>query len=124
MTKPCTLPELIDFIRENQGIARNKPVLVTSYLEKDLGITGDDGSDLLEAIEERYNITFTMESLGLSKGQGLFHSEGMRIFQLIASLFGRDSENVKDITVGDLYIAICQADWNSSRDVSSDIAQD
>ena len=119
MTKPCTLPELIDFIRENQGIARSKPVLVASYLEKDLGITGDDGSDLLEAIQDRYSISFTMDSLGLSKGQSIFHTEGMRVFQLIASLVGRDSENVKDITVGELYLAICRADWNNSGDGSS-----
>ena len=102
MNEPCSPAEFIDFIRENQRISRSKEVLESSCLEKDLGITGDDGCELLEAIGKRFDVSLTKEALGLSDGQYLFHNEGCRVFQLHASVFGRDSENVKAITVGEL----------------------
>src|SRR5262245_19362155 len=109
MDEPCSLLEFIDFIRETQRIPRSKEVLESSYLEKDLGITGDDGCELLEEIERRFKVSFNPTVLGLRDGQYLFHSEGGKILQLIASVLGRDFENVKSITVGELYRATCRA---------------
>ena len=106
---------LIAFIRKHQGISQNKLISETSLLEKDLGITGDDGCELLEAIEKEFSLSFLgsdgslREVFGLSDGQYLFHSEGVGLFSAIASLFGRDVENVKAISVGDLYSAISKA---------------
>jgi acyl carrier protein len=111
MSLEVTLENLISIIRECQGFSEKDRITEASLLEKDLGISGDDGSELLEAIEKQFDISFAgsdgslRDAFGLSEGQYLFHSEGMNLFWLIASLFGRGSENVKSITVGELYLA-------------------
>jgi hypothetical protein len=89
-------------------------------LEKNLGITGDDGCALLLAVEEKFGISLTgadgsiHKGFDLEEGQYLFHSEGFNPCWLIARLFGRDPENVKAITVGDLYHAVCKASRTAS----------
>lgn len=111
MSLEVTLQNLVSIIRECQAFPEKDKITEASLLEKDLGITGDDGSELLEAIEKKFDISFSgpdgslREAFGLSEGQYLFHGEGMSLFRLIASLFGRNSENVKAITVGELYLA-------------------
>lgn len=111
MNIDVTLESLICLIRESQGFSEKDLVTEASLLEKDLGITGDDGCELLETIEKKFNISFTgsdgslRDAFGLKEGQFLFHSEGMGLFMWLASLFRRDAENVKAITVGELYLA-------------------
>ncbi len=115
MSIDVTLESLFSIIREHAGFSEKDVITEASLLEKDLGITGDDGCELLEAIEKKFTISFTgsdgslREAFGLTEGQYLFHSEGMELSMWIASLFGRDSENVKAITVGELYLAARQA---------------
>jgi acyl carrier protein len=111
MSLEVTLENLISIIRECQGFSEKDIITEASLLEKDLGITGDDGSELIEVIEKKFDISFAgsdgslRDAFGLGEGQYLFHSEGMNLFWLLASLFGRDLENVKTITVGELYLA-------------------
>ncbi|MDR0782087.1 MAG: DUF1493 family protein [Pseudomonadales bacterium] len=114
MNHPLTLDNLIALIREHQGISPKTKIGANSFIEKDLGITGDDGCELLQVIEKEFGVSFTgqdgsiREAFDLESNQYLFNSEGLNIFWLIARLFGRDSENVKQITVGELYRAVCK----------------
>lgn len=119
MRQTLTPDSLIALIREHQRVAPKLEIGENSLLEKDLGITGDDGCELLEAIQEKFEISFLgqdgtiKDAFNLKDGQYLFHSEGMGLFWLIARLFDRDLENVKPITVGELYRAACKANDKS-----------
>lgn len=103
-----SLENLINVIRENQGLSGRDNITKTSLLEQDLGITGDDGTELLETIENTFDISFVgkdgsiREAFGLSQEQFLFHRDGM-------GLLGLGSENVKPITVEQLYLAMLGA---------------
>lgn len=118
MKTTVSLDELIALVREHQGISPKQAITESSLLENDLGITGDDGCELLQAVERKFGISFAgadgslRDAFGLSEGQFLFHSEGMNLFWLIERLCGREPENVKAITIGDLYRAICRAKEN------------
>ena|SRR3569833_1156039 len=115
MTTAISMDELIAFIREHQGISPKQEITESSLLENNLGITGDDGCELIQAIERQFGILFSRsggslgEAFDLSEGECLFHSEGTNLFWLTHRLFGRDQENVKAITVGDLHLAVCRA---------------
>lgn len=73
-----------------------------SLVEDDLGVTGDDGDELLIAIENEFGIRFADENgsirkaFDLKEDEYLFHSEGMH-------LFFRKKENVFPMTVGQFY---------------------
>jgi acyl carrier protein len=109
MNATISLDELIALIREHQGISGKKEITESSLLEKDLGISGDDGGELIEAIEKKFNLSFAgadgslSKAFGLSEGQYLFHGEVN-----LLGVFVRP-ENVKEITVGELYLAACKA---------------
>lgn len=102
------LENLIALIREFHCIPDKTEISETTLLENDLGITGDDGCDLLEEIEKTYKLSFTgkdgslREFFDLEENQFLFHSEGLDLFGIFSFIFGREPENVKPITVGDL----------------------
>lgn len=109
---PVTLDDVIAFIREHQGVGDGIPITATTLLENDLGITGDDGCELLEALQKRFDISFTgsdgslREAFGLRQGEYLFHSEGIGLFQMLAGLFSRDIENIKPLSAGELHQVI------------------
>jgi acyl carrier protein len=58
MTSTVTVAEVIAYIRESQGITEAKSITTDTLLECDLGITGDDGSELLEDLQKRFGISF------------------------------------------------------------------
>ena len=97
MNSMCSLDDFIAFIREHQSISRKKTIVESSLLESDLGITGDDGEELIQAIQDRYSVSFigsdgtVREAFGLAEDQYLFGSEGFNWFKRV---------NVKPITVG------------------------
>jgi hypothetical protein len=47
--KDLPFDQFADFVREWGGLSRKKKIAPESEFEADLGITGDDGCDLLEA---------------------------------------------------------------------------
>ena len=73
-----------------------------TLVEDDLGITGDDGDDLLLTLQDEFGILFGDENgsirkaFGLQDDQYLFHSEGFKTF------FSKE-ENVFPLTVEQLY---------------------
>lgn len=118
MTKELTFHNLVSLIRELQGISNKTEINESTLLENDLGITGDDGSELLEAIETRFNLSFESDSgpslreiFNLEKDQYLFHSEGVDFLGLIASFFGKKTQNVKPLSVGELFTGALKAKY-------------
>lgn len=103
MNHDASIDNLIRIIREFHRIPQRKVICGNSLIENELGITGDDGVELLEEIEKTYGISFAREDFGLSKNESLFHSEGASLSGLLVWLFGRDKENVKALTVAQLH---------------------
>jgi len=116
MPLPCSFDEFASFVRENQGISPKRAILPTTLIEKDLGITGDDGDELLLAIQRHFAVSFVgpdgsiRKAFGLNEGQFLFHGEAVSAFYLLARLFGGklQSDNVVPITMGQLYEVTCR----------------
>jgi acyl carrier protein len=94
--------EFADFVRSQCGISRKKKITPESKFEDDLGVTGDDGVDLLRATERRFDIQLSDAEHGyrptfdLGPDEFLFHSEGW--FPTPGS--------VREFKVGDLYGAV------------------
>lgn len=107
--------EFAEFVREWAGISRKKEILLGSRFEDDLGITGDDGCDLLQATEKRFSVQLHSNEDGFRKtfslgpNEFLFHSEGWGpdLYDILA-LFGRTPKTIRDFTVGELYTAVCK----------------
>jgi acyl carrier protein len=99
--------QLADFVRKWALLRNDKQISLDTQFERDLGITGDDGIELLEALQERYGIEFTSESFGLESNEYVFHSEGFGLFPIFfQSLFGKPIPEVRSFTVGELYEAV------------------
>ena len=121
MIKELSIENLVTLIRTTQGISKNKVINESTLLESDLGITGDDGRELLEEIENQFNLSFVgkdgthKEFFDLENNQYLFHSEGVDLFGIFSFFLGRKTENVKSISVGELYNAASKAKRNSEN---------
>ena len=122
MAADSSFEQLVNFIREWACIRARKPITRDTQFERDLGITGDDGCDLLKAVEEHFGTSLHSEEDGyrktfnLGSNEYLFHSEGGFILPFydsapLITLFGSDSasfgaENVRAFTVGELHDAL------------------
>jgi hypothetical protein len=112
------LENLISLIREFHCIPDKTEINETTLLEDDLGITGDDGCELLEEIEKAFSLSFTGKDGSLRKffdleeNQFLFHGEGVDLFGIFSFIFGKKPENVKPISVGDLLAGSIKAKNN------------
>ncbi len=97
--------EFADFIRSECGISRKRNITPESTFEDDLGITGDDGADLLEATEKRFDVQLSDAEHGyrrtfdLGPDEFLFHSES----------WFRARGSVREFKVGDLYRAVLKS---------------
>lgn len=105
-----TFERLNKFIISERGKYR-KPFSEKTTLEKDLGITGDDADDFMDAFFLEFNINY--ESFELGK---YFHSEGLDLFfvgTMIRKLTGAKRLNnpIYDITLGDLMRSIELRKW-------------
>jgi hypothetical protein len=73
---------------------------------------GDDGIDLLEAIESRFSVTFPAEEqdfralFNIQPNEYLFHGEDFG-FPLRA-IFFKPAYSIRACTVGELYEVVCQ----------------
>ena len=111
METTTSIDELVQFIRYEMSISDRVPITEDSMLESDLGITGDDGVDLINAIEKAFDIVIfdsgkpTYNVFNLKENEYLFHSEGWDFWGLIQC-------TVKPISVGDLHQAIVKLQHN------------
>lgn len=115
MDRPLTFENLVALIRSDQRISVSKSITEHTELERDLGITGDDGAELLIEIEKQFSLSFAgkdgtiKEVFGLGENQYLFHSEAFFPFTWLLSIFGKKEAYVKPLTVGQLYEAAKKA---------------
>nr|WP_237449371.1 DUF1493 family protein [Pantoea sp. Taur] len=76
------MEEVIEFVREFSGDHKS---VITEHTRQDadLGITGDDGVELLEDAEKKFGVSFVteersfQETFGLGDNEYLFNSEGL-----------------------------------------------
>lgn len=114
MNTVIELEDVIAFIREHQRLGVRIPITSTTFFERDLGITGDDGVELLEDIQKRFGVSFIgpdgslRVAFGLAADEYLFHSEGFSLFGFIAHLFGWASEKVRPLSVGRLHQVVVE----------------
>ncbi|AKD54751.1 hypothetical protein [Spirosoma radiotolerans] len=100
-----TFEHFTDFIRQHAGVSSKRLITPSTQFEKDLGITGDDGIEFLEAIERHYGVAFCKDEQGfremfkLGPNEYLFHSEG---FGIPFWWFGQKPV-VRAFTVGEFY---------------------
>lgn len=106
-----SLEEVIAFVRKCSG-CRRKAIDENTWLENDLGITGDDGVELLEEAEKVFGVSFATEEedfrqlFSLQENEYLFHSEGIDFFGiawLCRKLRGIPAPVIRDLSVGQLH---------------------
>jgi acyl carrier protein len=124
MDEDASFDTLIEIIRECQGFSAHDEIYPDMLLEQDLGISGDDGCELLNAIEQTFGISFLgadgtlKETFKLAEGEYLFHSEGFSLFGFIATLLGKDVEKVKPLTVGQLHEAVLASKLRNNNQIT------
>lgn len=112
-----SMADVIAFVREFAGCKREN-INENTRLEKDLGITGDDGVELLEEAEKVFDVSFSTEEEGfreafsLKENEHLFHSEGidfLGIVYLCRRLRGIPVPVIRDLSVGKLHCVLVEA---------------
>ena len=111
-----TFDEFAAFIRQYWHVLHRKKVLPETQFERDLGLTGDDGDDLLKAAEKRFGVTLGSEETGgretfnLGPNEYLFHSEGWNSSPFrLTLLFDSIEPRIREFTVGELFEAVRKA---------------
>lgn len=107
--------EVISLVREFTGLRPDRPITAEARIEADLGITGDDGIDLLRAVEARFDVNLGVADgnlrrvFDLGENEFLFGSEGLEVpfvGRLRKWLTGRPQPVIRDLSVGDLHFAV------------------
>src|ERR1700722_968930 len=100
---PLSFDQFAEFIREYWHVSNRKSISPETQFERDLGLTGDDGADLLEATERKFGVVLSgenkelRETFSLGPNEYLFHSEGLEIFpHRFQILFGREIPTVRE----------------------------
>lgn len=109
-----TFDEFAEWLRWYRYIPARKAILPETQFERDLGLTGDDGTDLLEATEKRFEVRLGNEETGLrdtfnlQPNEYLFHSEGWgpSPAEIISLFSDSPSPTVRCFTVGELFEAV------------------
>lgn len=104
-----TFERLIDFLNNEFGVKKNKLSLKTT-LEKDLGITGDEGVEFLDKFTTLFDIKYNKDK----EWQSYFHSEGFGLIDFVAiynKLRGKKHKPVYDLTLEHLIKVIELGYW-------------
>jgi hypothetical protein len=111
-----TFDQFANFIREFWSVPARKEIAPETQFERDLGLTGDDGDELLLATQRRFGVKLGSEETGIREtfnlrpNEYLFHPEGWDIFPFrFTSLFGAEEYTFRKFTVGELFEAVCKA---------------
>ena len=111
--KSVSFGEFADFVRDWGAFSKNKQIDPETQFDRDLGITGDDGSDLLIATEKRFGVGLSTaedgyrKTFNLGTHEYLFNSEGFGVVPELVSIFS--TSTVRAFTVGELYGAVKKA---------------
>lgn len=112
MERP-SLDDVAAFVREFAALPTRRALLPETKLDADLGITGDDGVELLDHAERRFDVALRSPALfGLRPGEVLFGAEGfdpLGISVLLRWLLREPRFVVRDLTLEELHRAIREA---------------
>ena len=109
--------EVAAFVKEFAGIQKSQSLQPNTRLEHDLGITGDDGDELLEEAGRRFRVELATAdggyrpNFGLRPNEYLFSSEGVDLIGITILLRWLSREPkpvVVDLTVGRLHDVIAR----------------
>jgi hypothetical protein len=113
MADDVIFEEFAEWIREYWRMHARKKIMPETQFERDHGLTGDDGNDLLEATEKRFEVRLGNEETGvrqtfnLGPNEYLFNSEGWGPSpREVISLFSGGPSVVRKFTVGELFEAV------------------
>ncbi|MDH3223375.1 MAG: DUF1493 family protein [Gemmatimonadota bacterium] len=115
MASTIELDDVVEFVREFTRVPPRISITADTRIEADLGVTGDDGVELLLGAEERFCADFGDDLagvFGLDQGQTLFNDEGtgMPGMGVLLRLLGRGAPpEVRDLKVGELYEALLRS---------------
>lgn len=118
-----TLADVIAFVRDFSSCKRGT-IDGNTWLEKDLGITGDDGVELLEEAENVFGVRFSegeedfRQLFSLKENEYLFHSEGfdfLGVAYLCRRLRGIPAPVIRDLSIGQLHSALVEAHNKQER---------
>ena len=79
--RPPSFAETVEFVRRFSGHGVKTIIVADTRLDSDLGITGDDGSDLLDEAGRYFGADLSghdgfRTTFGLAPNEYLFHAEG------------------------------------------------
>ena len=115
MSDPVSFDDVVNFVRDFTGIGGSRPITCDTRLEADLGVTGDDGDELLEEAARHFNAALASPREGyrttfnLKSNEYLFSEEGVDLFGICALIRwfqGEPRPVVRDLTLGQLHDAI------------------
>lgn len=115
MNEVPTIHDIERFVRTFAGLGAGQSVTPQTRLDADLGITGEDGDDLLRAVAEHFGAKLAdpihgyRETFSLEQNEYLFHAEGfdlLGVLHLLRSVLNWPTPKVRDLTVGELHDAI------------------
>lgn len=113
MSEDLTFDEFAQWLPEYWRVPNRKAITPETQFERDLGLTGDDGDELLIAAEKRFEVrlgseeTGVRETFNLQPKEYLFHSEGWGPSPAeFISLFSDTPAFVRSFEVGELFEAI------------------
>lgn len=107
-----SIEQVGELVRRKAGLRPTVVISAETQLEHDLGITGDDGVELLRAAEKEFGVAFTRESFNLKPDEYLFGPES----SLLDIVWSFRQCEIRPFSVGDLHTAICE---ELTRKVSS-----
>lgn len=110
------LQEVIAFVRHQSAIGDTEPIGAQTCLEADLGVSGDDGSELLLAAENHFSVILSTPDgslsplFGLGANEYLFSAEGMDwpLGYSFRWLFNQPTPVMHDLTAGELHAVLVQ----------------
>lgn len=111
-----TFTEFEHFLRKHLDLDQHDKVIPTTLFEDHLGVSGDDGVDLLDATEKQFGVSFEplWETFSMQPNEYLFHGEGFGQIDL-PWLMGKlwpfgpsiwKPTTCRKFTVGELYEAV------------------
>jgi acyl carrier protein len=112
--RDLTFDEFAAWLREYWVVPNRKEISPETQFERDLGLTGDDGDDLLMATEKEFEVRLSNEESGLREtfdlqpNEFLFNSEGWgpSPAELISLFSSSPSPTARSFTVGELFEAV------------------
>jgi hypothetical protein len=106
--------QFAEFIRECCCLGQDERIAPDTQFERDLGVTGGDGEDLLKEAEKLYSVKLTRESFNLEPNEYLFGSDAA--FPDLLEIFGkRPTTTLRSFTVGELFEVIRKESENNSE---------